>query len=87
LKVEEEWIEKLNSAYPFGLNDRIKSLGDINKIDIINLDRDNTPYFKHKTSRGSRSHGHRKPLSHRPRYNISQLTKDIYEVFFKIRLI
>ena len=32
---EDYWIRTLNTAYPFGLNDRIKGLEDMNKLDLI----------------------------------------------------
>ena len=59
LHFELLWIKALNTAFPFGLNDKIGGYGcatDITEPSSKNSD----PYFSFKTPRKKRSHGARK---------------------------
>ena len=52
--LENFWIDTLDTAYPFGLNDRIKGVGNISK----NQHKQNlTCYFNSRTRSSSRGHG------------------------------
>ena len=56
---EKEWISKLQTAYPLGLNVRIKGIGDFTPSQA------NYHHFGGRRRR-KRSHGHRKPKRLRP---------------------
>ena len=59
LELENYWIRTLNTAYPFGLNDNVKGVGNISRLDISSFNANNTPYFSISQNRKTRSHGHR----------------------------
>ena len=65
--LENFWIDTLETAYPFGLNDRIKGVGNISK----NQHKQNlTCYLNSRTSRCSRGHGvSKKNKKDDPNYN------------------
>lgn len=64
LEIENFWIRELNTAYPFGFNDRIKNYGDISN-NINPVYHKNQPYFNHKTIRRPRERGARGLSRHR----------------------
>ena len=59
LELENYWIRTLNTAYPFGLNDNVKGVGNISRLDISSFNANNTPYFSISQNRKTRSHGRR----------------------------
>ena len=61
---EEHWIRKLGTAFPYGCNDNIGSIGNITSPQCSNL---NVMGLFNNTPRRKRSHGHRsynKPIIH-----------------------
>ena len=60
---EAFWQRTLQTMYPFGVNIRLKGMGDFNPSQG-----DYRPYFYCK--RNNRSHGKRKPKSQRPTHNV-----------------
>ena len=56
LTCELEYIKLLNTAYPYGLNENIKGLGNMNK-DLDYKQNKTMPYMQYKTQRRKRSHG------------------------------
>ena len=87
--MEDYWIKVLNSAYPFGLNDRLLGFGDVRRSDFNSLNNSNTPFFDNvaNISRRKRSHGHRKPRKQRLFSNvgISELIKSLLPLYNKGR--
>ena len=61
LNVEEFYMRKLGTLYPFGLNDKITSLNiTLTSYDFMEFHSGNTPFFTFPSARRGRSHGHRK---------------------------
>ncbi len=67
---EDYWMRILNSISPFGLNDNVKSVGNMRCIDLETLNAKDTPFFSKKTQRAPRSHGRRPPKSKRKYFSI-----------------
>ena len=72
--IELEWIKKLQTVYPLGLNDNIMGIGNVSRTDNINiLD------IVSKNKRSKRSHGRRvnrnKKKSKSHNINVSDLLK------------
>jgi hypothetical protein len=82
--MEDYWIKVFNSAYPFGLNDRLLGFGDIRKSDFNHLNNSNTPFFNNAAHilRRKRSHGHRKPNKIRNSSNL--ITSDVIGQLLKL---
>ena len=53
-KLESLWINTLCTAYPLGLNDNIRDVGNISKSSVIDI------YFKSPTKRYKTGHGRRR---------------------------
>ena len=61
LTVEEYYMRKLATVYPFGLNDKITSMNiNVGTHDFRTFNSANTPFFSFPSERRKRSHGHRK---------------------------
>ena len=61
LTVEEFYMRKLGTLFPFGLNDNITSMNiNLWNFDFVKLNQANTPFFTFGSERRKRSHGHRK---------------------------
>ena len=61
LTVEEFYMRKLTTLFPFGLNDNITSMNlNLSNTDFHALNQINTPFFSFTSQRRKRSHGHRK---------------------------
>lgn len=58
--IEDFYIRLLNTAYPIGLNQKIKYFGNIKTCPQKPLNFNNHPYFNFKEIRKYRSHGRRK---------------------------
>ena len=86
---EDYWIKTLRTAYPFGLNDRVKGFEDMNKLDLTTLNCFNTPFYNRQSGiyRRRRSHGHRKTRKLRQFRNTTtkELIKDLLALFSKSR--
>ena len=57
---ENFWIRILNTAYPFGLNDKIQGYGIISTDAIDPTDKKGHPYFNFRFPRLKRSHGRKR---------------------------
>ena len=86
---EDYWIKTLGTAYPFGLNDRVKGFEDMQKINLATLNRCYTPFHNPQSGihRRRRSHGHRKTRKLRQFWNTSSkdLIISLLELFTKSR--
>ena len=61
LHVEEFYMRKLATLFPFGLNDNINSMNmNLSSFDYSTLNSYNTPFFTFTSKRKNRSHGNRK---------------------------
>ena len=80
---EDYWMRILNSISPFGLNDNVKSVGNMHCIDLETLNATNTPFFSKKTPRAPRSHGKRPPKNKRKYFsiNINETLANLYLTF------
>ena len=83
LTVEEYYMRKLGTCYPFGLNDKITSkninLTLYNSLDFHKL---NTPFFSFPSERRGRSHGHRKnSKTHKEQTDVLATIDSIYDLY------
>jgi hypothetical protein len=69
LLLEDYWIDTLGTAYPLGLNDRKKGVGNISKNAKVD-------YFKCKMARYKRGRGTSKDIKKIPK-NVENINKDI----------
>lgn len=67
---EDYYIRLMNSAYPFGLNQKVKYFGNIDAKPLKPLNFNNHPYFNFCELRRKRSHGKRKTNNKGKRSNI-----------------
>ena len=72
LTVEEFYMRKLGTLWPFGLNDNVTSLNiNLSNCNLSNLNKANTPFFTFGSERRKRSHGHRKSSKVIPTLNVA----------------
>lgn len=67
---EDFWIRLLNSAFPFGLNDKIIGYGNVSDVHLINNKINHQPYLSKPVPRKKRSHGKRRRTSKRTPGNV-----------------
>jgi len=77
---EDFWSRLFCSAFPYGLNDRIKKFGDASKI-VDPTQYKNAPYFCQKMERKTRGKGRKRRSNHKVNVNFlnsfSELTKGL----------
>lgn len=75
LKAENLWIRFLNTAHPFGLNDKIKGFG-LATFSFDPFSAKNLPYFSQTSDRKKRGHGNRKAPSRKLNVGIADSLKN-----------
>ena len=83
LNVEEFYMRKLCTLYPFGLNDNITSMNmNLSSFDYSMLNCHNTPFFTFGSKRKKRSHGHRRrPKTKNTTLDIRKTIDQIFEIY------